>query len=143
MPKNQKKTIFLIIKEKRKDVLWEQNEKQWITGGKRYEKSKESIPLLNSLCAELKNIVREIGDELEQVSEAEAKKQYKYYDQLSSLHCRLNNIYIRAYDTRIRRKRISSGCSRKAMCGGGIYQDADNRWYDEVTCPFGIHGITL
>lgn len=110
---------------------------------KRYEKSKESIPLLNSLCAELKNIVREIGDELEQVSEAEAKKQYKYYDQLSSLHCRLNNIYIRAYDTRIRRQRISSGCSRKAMCGGGIYQDADNRWYDETTCPFGIHGITL
>lgn len=110
---------------------------------KRYEESKDSISLLNSLCAELKGIVRELRDELEQVSEAEAKKQYKYYDRLSSLHCQLNNIYILAYDTRIHRKRISSGCSRKAMCGGGIYQDADNRWYNETTCPFGIHGITL
>lgn len=52
-------------------------------------------------------------------------------------------IYILAYDTRIRRKCTSSGCSKKAMCGGGIYQDADNRWYDEITCPFDIHGITL
>lgn len=109
----------------------------------RYDKAKEDIGQLNVLCAELKVVVKEIEDELESVSEYKMNKQYRYYDRLANIHYHLKRIYYQAYDTRIRKKRKSSGCSRKALCGGGIYIDADYRKLGGKLGHYKIHGISL
>lgn len=109
----------------------------------RYDEAKESIEQLNVLCAELKVVVKEIGDELESASEHKVNMQYRYYDRLANVHYNLKKIYYQAYDTRIQKKRKSSGCNRKAMCGGGIYIDADFRKFDGKSSHYKIHGISL
>ena len=109
----------------------------------RYDKAKEDIGQLNVLCAELKVVVKEIEDELESASEHKMNKQYSYYDRLANIHYHLKRIYYQTYDTRIRKKRKSSGCSRKALCGGGIYIDADYRKLGGKLGHYKIHGISL
>lgn len=109
----------------------------------RYDEAKEDIEQLNVLCAELKVVVKEIEDELELASEHKINKQYRYYDRLANTHYHLKRIYYQAYDTRIRKKRKSSGYSWKALCGGGIYIDADYRKLDGKSGHYKIHGISL
>ncbi len=109
----------------------------------RYDEAKEDIEQLNVLCAELKVVVKEIEDELELASEHKINKQYRYYDRLANTHYHLKRIYYQAYDTRIRKKRKSSGYSRKALCGGGIYIDADYRKLGGKLGHYKIHGISL
>lgn len=109
----------------------------------RYDEAKEDIEQLNVLCVELKVVVKEIEDELDSASEHKINKQDRYYDRLANTYYHLKRIYYQAYDTRIRKKRKSSGCSRKAMCGGGIYIDADYRKLDGKSGHYKIHGISL
>ena len=109
----------------------------------RYDEAKEDIEQLNVLCAELKVVVKEIEDELEFATEQKINKQNRYYDRLANTHYHIKRIYYQAYDTRIRKKRKSSGYSRKALCGGGIYIDADYRKLDGKSGHYKIHGISL
>lgn len=109
----------------------------------RYEDAKNSIPMLNQLCNDLKEMIHAINQEINAASDEKLKNRYKYFDLLSEKQFKIKQLYQRAYERRVCLKRHSMNYNSKALLGGGIYTDVHTTILKSNLQHIALHGITL